>query len=84
MTSDDLSDAMFRRLAALPPFVAGAARQEQVRTRCHAALAKPRHPPTRVNHGVPIAVLLRGALVLIAGFYLLETLREAWRLSHLL
>ena len=82
MTPGDMTDPMFRMLAQLPAIVPSAAREDRVRTRCHAALAQCQRRRTNLRDNLPVALLSRGAFAVGVCLYFLATVREAWRLIH--
>lgn len=75
MNQDDLDAPDLRSLASLPSLAPSNARQQRVRSRCHAALARERHAETGLAPR-----LLDAALVAAAGTYLAAVLTEAARL----
>jgi hypothetical protein len=81
MTSNEQTDPILRLLDHLPTPATRAARNEQVRSKCHAAMVRrdvrrPRGGP----RPTPLARLLDVALIGAVCFYAAATLAEAIRL----
>jgi hypothetical protein len=80
MTSNEQTDQVLRVLAQLSAPSTSATRNEQVRSRCHAAMARRDVPPTRGCPGrTPLARVLDVALIGAVCFYAAATLVEAIR-----
>jgi hypothetical protein len=79
MTSNE-TDPILRLLAQLPTPATSATRNEEVRSKCHAAMARRDVPPSRSRpRRTPLARVLDIALIGTVCFYAAATLAEAIR-----
>jgi hypothetical protein len=76
MTIEQPGDPLFELLAQLPAGTPGGGRQDRVRARCHAALARSRRHGRTGSRG---AALLDAAALGAAGLYLAAAIATALR-----
>jgi hypothetical protein len=80
MTSNEQTDPVLRLLAHLPTPATSATRNEQVRSKCHAAMARRAVPQSRGGpRQTPFARVFDVALIGAACFYAAATLAAAIR-----
>ena len=82
MTNDDEPDPLLLSLTRLTSAFPRAERDERIRARCHAALARQQAARTRARRGIIVARVADAALTAMLCGYATMAALQAFRLIH--